>query len=776
MVILKQADKLVKEGKYEAALQLIVKAREQDPRNFYAVAYEERVRNLLKEAEKTRQAEEVQAPPPSTEPTGGTPEDETATRAAALRDRIETILNRARELHRSREYDRALAELSRAQLLDPGREDITAYRKDLEEEYAAEAQQHVDEERKRQTEGEQKKIELLRLEQSWITREEEEKRQQEAEARVAAQDAKVREYLKRASELLEAEKTEAALAELAFIMVIDPGNKEMDRLEKEIRKRQEAGRQALGEMLKRKEEEHRRRQAALEEAIEGHIVNAQAFAEREKFTEALREIARGYIIDPVNARLQACESAIIASQEESLVRTQAARRASDEARRKEEEERLAQLETQERERVRNLQRMEAEARQKANQEAIERHRKRARQCLERQQYEVALGEVALAFLIDPFHAGVKELEEEILLAQAEWIAHEAAQQSHPEQPSGALADEVNGLIDAAVQLAESHEYARALDDIAKAFTLDPLNPDISEAEATIRHAYKVHTEEEHRRHEIAARQEAITALLDRVQQCVDRGALKEALTETDRGISAMGDDDVLLEMRSTIGTMLQEREEEEAARAVIASLEGFVHRARHYVSVGSLDFAREEVEKGLEVAPANTELQDLMDQIAASATAASARDMAERVTHHCDQARAFLEVGDADNALAEIALGMTIDPENPELTALETAAWGLLTPSGSDPGEQHDQTDEQQERERLVRIHLLAAEEFQKQNEFTRALDEVTNAYAIDPANREIRRMEIRIRQQELRFQENEGKNLKLIFRNGRATGSSLGA
>ena len=46
-IFLKQADKLVREGSFAAALDEISKARARDPRNLYALAYEERVRSLV---------------------------------------------------------------------------------------------------------------------------------------------------------------------------------------------------------------------------------------------------------------------------------------------------------------------------------------------------------------------------------------------------------------------------------------------------------------------------------------------------------------------------------------------------------------------------------------------------------------------------------------------------------------------------------------------------------------------------------------------------------
>src|SRR5512147_200034 len=50
-LLLRNADRLVKEGQYAAALEAIAGAREKDPRNPYAIAYEERVKYLMKQKE-----------------------------------------------------------------------------------------------------------------------------------------------------------------------------------------------------------------------------------------------------------------------------------------------------------------------------------------------------------------------------------------------------------------------------------------------------------------------------------------------------------------------------------------------------------------------------------------------------------------------------------------------------------------------------------------------------------------------------------------------------
>ena len=126
------------------------------------------------------------------------------------------------------------------------------------------------------------------------------------------------------------------------------------------------------------------------------------------------------------------------------------------------------------------------------------------------------------------------------------------------------------------------------------------------------------------------------------------------------------------------------------------------------------------------------------------------------------------EVIDPLDALAEIAIGLIVDPENSDLQQLEQEIWSMqldLPPES--------ETDNREESDRLIQIHLLAAEEFQKQDDFALALDEVARAYVIDPMNPEIKKAEVRIRQNQARQSPSNVQSLKLVYPNGRAAGGS---
>jgi len=125
----------------------------------------------------------------------------------------------------------------------------------------------------------------------------------------------------------------------------------------------------------------------------------------------------------------------------------------------------------------------------------------------------------------------------------------------------------------------------------------------------------------------------------------------------------------------------------------------------------------------------------------------------------------------------EIALGMTIDPENSDLKILEEDI--VKAQADAEIAELEvtqgttDSNIKSEERDQLIWIHLRTADELQKQNEFAQALDELAKAYVIDPLNKEVKKAEIRVRQNEIRHAQQTGQTLKLVYPNDKAVGRS---
>jgi tetratricopeptide (TPR) repeat protein len=132
----------------------------------------------------------------------------------------------------------------------------------------------------------------------------------------------------------------------------------------------------------------------------------------------------------------------------------------------------------------------------------------------------------------------------------------------------------------------------------------------------------------------------------------------------------------------------------------------------------------------------------------------------EELAGHIKTARVLLHNGAFDEALTEIALGYTIDAQSVELQQIEQSVWQTRARIQVEP----EAPPKQEEVARLIRLHILAAEEFAKNGDFVKALDGLAKAYVIDPANTEIKRTEVRIRQAELRHHQATGSPLKLVY------------
>lgn len=675
---LRQADKLVKEGNYEAALEAIALARQLDPANPYAIAYEERVRTLLHAQQQnsgaqpnapdshaehviTPHLEEISRLALQREQTSAAAssmhqqdassrkreEEERLKqgelRRAAIHSKITTFLTRAQQYLARNEFTRALDELSRALLLDPQNTEAKALEQQartLHEESNKRKEQEKlqrakDEERKRQ---EQLQAELERMQQEQETR-----KRNEEESRRLAQKEKVEQYLSRSRELLEAGRLQEAQNELAFVVVIDPLNGDVATLGEQIRARQEELRQAELELRRKKEEEERKRLEAVKASVQKHIGDANELAAKGEFSEALRVITRAFVLDPISDELQECENRLIAMQEEEIRRAEEQRIAEEEANRRKEEDELKRREQVQREQMLHRSKAEGEAQQRVVLQKIEVHLAKAREHLARHQFEGALAEVALGFLIDPFHEQVKQMEQQVLAARSKATENDAGSSSPAEAQSEASSeDAIAAHVAEANRLREQHEYAQALEELAKAFILDPLNELVQQCENTIQKEFA------------------------------------EFQNEQDR--------------QSDAGTATP--------------------------------------------SPSNA---------------------------HVDRAKQFINSKSYDEALAEIALGLTENENDSELRQLEQSIWNLQARQGQ-PVKEEYQDEETTRRERLIKIHLLAAEEFVKHNDFTRALDELAKAFVIDPLNSDVMKMEHRLRQQQLRYQRVPSQPLKLVY------------
>jgi tetratricopeptide (TPR) repeat protein len=882
-IFLKQADRLVREGDYTTALEEIAKARGRDPRNLYALAYEERVRSLVA-AQKEKKPEigiGVTSEPQEPKPISATlehisnlaiveaqrsaavaakQEQDTALRKKeeedrrnneelrhkAIESKIVAFLDRSKDYLGKGDFNRALDEVARAYLLDPANDKIHAaedrIRKSQEETRLRLEQERLN----KQQEDNQKRQDLLKAQVTRMQQEKEEKRRREEEARNQAQQQKISQYLNRAQEFLSNGRLDEALSELAFVVVVDPLNEEVLSLERKIRDAQEQEQAEQLEQYHRREEEQRKKREAIITAIQKHIENAERLAGQQKWSEALRVITRAYVLDPVNDALQACEKRIQTAQEEALNIAEEQRRLSEETVRRQQEEELRQLEQAERDRVMLGESAETEAKRRADKERVFLYLTKARGYMSDGRYEDALGEVALAFIINPFDDDVKRMEQEIITSQNKKKAQETAraEEDAAAMPADESGEQISKHLADASQFATEHEYSKALDEVAKAFLLDPLSEAVQKFEFQLQKEFHEYQEEQHTKQEEESRQNAINKHKTRAKEFLDREAFDEALTEVIDGYTYDPDSEDLRALEQQIQNAHQQWQEKQAEEEKNTKIEDFVLKAKEYLNkelfedalkiiteaivldperktlkameteiekaqeafekrkqneentkviqkhifrakeckvLRSYEEAISEIDQALAIDPSREDLLSLKKQTQQELTdwqtQKNLNTNQTSLKQHLRQAREYLAKKVYDEALMEIALGMTIDPENSDLKTLEEDI--VKAQADAEIAELEvtqgttDSNMKSEERNQLIWIHLRTADELQKQKEFAQALDELAKAYVIDPLNKEVKKAEIRVRQNEIRHAQQTGQTLKLVYPNEKAMGGS---
>ncbi len=828
-LLLKQADKLVKEGDLAQALTLIAKARSYDSRHLYALAYEERVRTLLT-AKQQEEAKKASAPPSTDpkakeEPTAEQKiapalhhlsnlaiieaqhsaavaaqqekavelhkkEEEQRTkndelRRQAIETKIAAFLTRANGYFLRKEYNRALDEIARAYLLDPVNDRIHALEDTIRKAQEDFRRDEEAERLKKSEEDRQKRQELLRSQSQQYQKEKEEKVKRDEQERKKAQEEKVRQYLQHVNELYQANKLDEALSELAFVVVIDPLNEEVLRLEQKILETQEKQQQQQLEQYQRQLEERQRKREAIVSTIKKHIANAELLAKQQKFTDALRTITRATVLDPVNDELQECERRVLALQEEYFRQEEESRKALEEQIRRQQEEELLRLEKTDRSRAMQGETEESRARAVADKEKIEQYLNRAKKFLADQQFEVALGEVALAFIINPFDEGVKEVEQQIL-RDREAYQH---RQNSAVQSAAQEAERSKNDADAKIQmhlleaerLRSMGQYSKAFNEVSKAFILDPLNEEIQRYEQNLQVEFDEFLAEQHRKRELDEKSKIVRRHLQHATEFLERDLFEEALSEVTGGLAEDEHNAELLALQQKITAAAKawkDRQKEEARNLEIQKL---LVVAREFLTVEKFEEAKIAVRKALEFDPDRAEslalLEDIESVLVQSRDLKEAEQRIDRVAYHQEQAQTYLMSNVLDKALVEILSGLVIDPSNEELLKMEQrvltlhemklAALQTNTVASAAP----QQRISKEEQQRLIRIHIRVATEFRSQKEFAKALDEIAHGLTVDMQNEELLKLDAEIRAEQADHDLKSAQGLKLIYSSGQAAG-----
>ncbi len=657
-LLLKHADKLVKDGDLVKALELIAKARSYDSRHLYALAYEERVRTLLA----TKQKEEAKKNSTQEPSTGPTPEQKIAPslqhlsnlaiieaqhsaavavqqeqavehhkkeeeertnrdelRRSAIETKIAAFLTNANGYFQRKEYHRALDEIARAYLLDPVNDQIHALEDAvLKAQEDSRLQEEADRLRKVEEER-QKRQEILKSQTQQFQKEYEEKIKREELERKHAQDDKVKQYLHHVNELIASGKLDEALSELAFVVVIDPLNGEVVRLEQKILEMQEQYQQQQLELYQKQLEERQKKREAVVAAIKKHIANAELLATQEKFTDALRTITRAAVLDPVNDELQDCERRILAMQEEYLRREEESKRELQDQIHRQQEEELRRIERIERERAMEGETEETRKRQRAEKKKIHHYLDRAKKFLSERQFESALGEVALAFIVDPFDEDVKKVE--LLILQERETVHAMQQNSvqqsvqEKEKTNNSVAEKIRLHMAEAEQLRTKKQFSKAFNEVAKAFILDPLNPDIQGYEQQLQVEFDAFLSEEHRKRETEEKNRIILRHLEHAREFLERELFEEALSEVLHGLTTDEHHMELLALKESISAASRQWKEQQRSETKNLEIQKLLVVAREFIVVEKFEEAAIAVRKALEFDPQRAESLALLKDI-----------------------------------------------------------------------------------------------------------------------------------------------------------------
>lgn len=822
--LLKQADKLVKEGELSAALEFIAKARSFDSRHLYALAYEERVRTLLNakiqdEAKRksagtaeTASSESEQKISPALQhlsnlaiieaqhsATVAAQQEEIAARQKreeeerlkndelrrnAIELKISSFLTRANGYFERKEYTRALDEIARAYLLDPVNDKIQSLEATILGKQE-EAKREEEVERSRKAEEEQKRrAEQLKSQSIQSQKEKEDKLHKEEQERKRGQEEKVKQYLENINNLYKENKLDEALSELAFVIVIDPLNADVLSLEQKILESQEHQQKAQLEEYQRQQIDRQKKREMVLSTVQKHISNANILAQQQKFTEALRTITRATVLDPINEELQECERRILTLREEYQRQQEESRISLQAHIRSQQEEELKRIEKNDRDRVLLGESEETRIHQQEDKQKIDQYLNRAKQFLEERQFEAALGEVALAFIINPFDDDVKSMEQSIL-SEREAVHHQdgiqALQVQADQQKSKSSENaKIQMHLMEAERLRSIRQYSKAFNEVAKAFILDPLNEDTQEYEQRLQNEFDIFLSEEHTRKDLEERTKAVNRHLQHAAELLERDFFEEAMSEVSSGLIVDENNQQLLELKERIAAASLQWEQLHRQESRDLEVQKLLVVAREYLVVEKFEEARIAVQKALEFTPDHAESISLLSEIESASERAAEQHIAakknDRIAAHLTTAQSFLMLNVFDKALVEVLSGLVLDPANSELLRLEQRITALhdskvsteLPPQSSRSSPHHISKEEQ---DRLIRIHIRVASEFRSQKEFGKALDEIAHGLTVDLTNAELIQLDNDIRLEQEEFDSKAAQGLKLIYSSSKAAG-----
>ena len=599
---LKNADKFIRQGDIQSALDEIMHAREKNPTIMYARAYEEYVRSvLLKQTEERGQEEGakesvIQQLMPTLEKIldlaikevkrsavsaykqkevyalqkkhEEDQRQEEILRGKGIAKKIADYLQRARQREAQQDFRNALNEVARAFMLDPTDERILQ----IEEEIKTAQEDHDRREASLNSiKGQEENKRREQLLGQWQFLREQEKEQEirkKEEAYKQARSQKIREYLQIARGLFGDNRVEEALSQLAFVMVLDPLNEEVLSLNWKIREAQNKKQEENIALKKQQQEEEKKKAEMIRITVQKNLEKAEEYLSQKKFSEALRVITQAYFIDPTNEDILTCEKKILVIEEETLrIEGDKQKLAEDERRRKQESElhRLS-IEQQKREQIRE--RIDVESKLLRDEEEILLFLSKARGYVSQGNYDDALRQIAQAFKINPFDEEIAKLQREILDGQkkAKLLKKPSLQMLvEPESASDhQTAETIRQFIENAQKFRGESRYQEALDEIAQAYRHDPMNESLFSLEGEIQQEFLQYEEKQQREQESFKMDQGVKKSLAMAREALSREAFSEALGWVDYAMSFDMKRFETLQMRDEIERSQRQMEEKKS--------------------------------------------------------------------------------------------------------------------------------------------------------------------------------------------------------------------
>ncbi len=652
---LENADKFVRLGDLNRALDEIVRVREKNPAIMYARAYEEYIRSIV--LKQTELAENISDADSKETVIGrmlpilekildlavkevkrsaihaGKQKDAAAlkqqqeeelrneerARSIGLTKKISDYLDRAKVFVTKRDFHNALNEVARAFVLNPTDERIVQAEEEikaLQERYERE----IDAENKRKQIEESKRRERLTEERRVLRQQEKElEERKKEEAFKQARSQKIKEYLQIARGLFAEGKPDEALGQLAFLMVLDPLNEEVLDLNWKIRDAESKMTEEKIVLTKQRRQEEKKKAETIRKAIEKNLAKAEELLASEKFSDALRVVTQAYYIDPTNEKVIACEKRIMAAEEEVLRREEEQRRRSDEERRRKQEAELHRLSIEQQKRVQTRQRIDVESKLLRDEEEALLFLSKARGYYNQGDLDKALEQIAKAFKMDPFDDEISKLQHEILDAQKKAKRSRTLGVQPFPGPENQGDEQTVKLIDQHIvnvkQLRSTSRYREALDEIAQAYRLDPANEVLFALEAEIQQELLKYEHEQQVQQEGTKKDQGIKKSLALARDALSREAHAEASAWVDYAMSFDMQRIETIQLKEEIERSQRSREEQKASEDKEVIIQIHLSKAMEFLVENRPFEAIFEVDLALRLDPTHKEALALRIQL-----------------------------------------------------------------------------------------------------------------------------------------------------------------